>query len=388
MTSVSAELLRRRIAFAGYRNVSLTNAQELELRDAGPEPFFSESASTLAARTGLSLEFFDDSARERAMEAASREADFIRANGVRALFWSDEDYPQRLAECTDAPAMLYALGHGDMNPRYSVGIVGTRHATACGTDFASQLVKDLHAALPDGLLIVSGLAYGIDIAAHEAALREGVATGAVLAHGLNTIYPAEHRTQAMRIVREGGFLLTEYTTGARTHRRNFLARNRIVAGMTDVLVVVESDMRGGAMATARLATAYGREVFAMPGRVTDPYSRGCNDLLVRGTARLIRDAGDLLEAMGWKSASRRDKSLPGQLEMDFEADDEKLELLKALRDHPQTPAHELCGVLDMAYGSLSAMLFELEMDDLVKGAPGGFFALTPAALSLLDSATR
>ena len=380
------ELLCRRIAFAGYRNVSLANAQELELRDAGPEAFFGESAATLAGRTGLSREFFDDTTREEALLSARGEADFIRANGVRALYYTDDNYPQRLAECADAPAMLYALGAGDMNPRYSVGIVGTRHATAYGVDFASQLVKDLHRALPDGLLIVSGLAFGIDIAAHEAAMREGVPTGAVLAHGLNTIYPADHRTQAMRMVREGGFLLTEYPTSARTHRSNFLARNRIVAGMADALVVVESDMRGGAMATARLASAYSREVFAMPGRVSDPYSRGCNDLLVRGTARPIRDAGDLLEAMGWKKASRHTKEASGQMELDFETDSDKLMLMRALRENPQTPAQELCAIVNMPYGILSAMLFELEMDNLANGTPGGFFALTPAGLSVLDSA--
>ncbi len=385
MTGPREDLLRRRIAFAGYRNVSLANARELELRDAGPDAFFSESAATLSGRTGLSREFFDDAARAAALEAAGREADFVRANGVKPVYYTDDAYPQRLADCADAPALLYTLGACDLNPRYSVGIVGTRHATACGVDFTAQLVKDLHRALPEGLLIVSGLAFGIDIAAHEAALREGVPTGAVLAHGLNTIYPADHRPQAMRMLREGGFLLTEYPTSARTHRRNFLARNRIVAGMTDALVVVESDMRGGAMATARLAAAYGREVLAMPGRVTDPYSRGCNDLLVRGTARPIRDAGDLLEAMGWKGVRRHEKELPGQLELDFEPDGDKLALLKSLRTNPQTPAHDLCAIIGIPYGSLSAMLFELEMDNLVAGTPGGIFGLTPAGLALLDS---
>lgn len=371
------------MAFAGYRNVTLGTARELTLRGAGPDEFFSESAGSLAGRTGLRAEYFDEATREAALERAGKEIDFLRDNRVRAIYCEDAAYPRRLTLCDDAPAMLYMLGDGDLNPRYCVSIVGTRHATAYGAEFTARLVSELGEALPEGLQIVSGLAYGIDIAAHEAAMRAGIPTGAVLAHGLNTVYPMEHRRQAMDMVRHGGFLATEYTSQARTHRGNFLARNRIVAGMADAVVVVESDMRGGAMATARIASAYSREVLALPGRVSDPYSRGCNDLLARGTARVVRDAGDILDAMGWKAARKSRKEAAGQLTLQFEPDPEKTAILRAIGAEPEADVNELCAALGMPFGRLSALLFELEMDDLVVGIPGGRYGLTAVANDFL-----
>lgn len=375
--------LLERLAFASYRNVTLGTARELIARGAGPGTFFSATADSLAARTGLRAAFFDDRTRATALERAKREMEFVLANNIRAIFCSDEAYPRRLALCDDAPAMLFVLGSAGLNPPHSIGIVGTRHATSYGADFTASLVSELAAAIPDGLQIISGLAYGIDIAAHNAAMREGVATGAVLAHGLNTIYPADHRRQAMQMVSADGFLATEYPSWARTHRGNFLARNRIVAGMTDALVVVESDMRGGAMATARLASAYSREVFALPGRINDAYSRGCNSLIANGTAQIVRDAGDILDALGWKAAGKA--AANPQLTFDFGTDPEKTAALQAIRANPDAGVNELCMALAVPYAHLSAMLFEMEMDDLIVAIPGGRYALTPAANRYLDT---
>lgn len=374
--------LIRRLAFAAYRNVNLGNARELIARGAGPECFFDDSAAALAARTGLRLEFFDDATRAAAIERAAREAEFVTAGHIRPIFCTDPAYPRRLALCDDAPALLFALGNADLNPACSLAIVGTRHATAYGADFTASLVRDLAAAIPDGLQIISGLAYGIDIAAHTAALREGIPTGAILAHGLNTIYPADHRSHAMQMVSAGGFLATEYPSWARTHRGNFLARNRIVAAMADATIVVESDMRGGAMATARLAAAYSREVFALPGRVSDAYSRGCNDLIARGTAQVVRDARDILNTMGWKSAAPQQQS--AQLALNFEPDPEKTRILLSLRDNPDCSVNDLCAHLALPYQRLSAMLFEMEMDDLIIALPGSRYAITPTANQYLD----
>lgn len=373
------EKLLRRLAFASYRNVNLGTARELLARGAGADAFFSDSATSLAARTGLKPEFFDDRSRAEAIRKAGAEMEFMAAGHIRPIFCDDEAYPDRLRLCDDAPAVLYVLGECGLNPRHSVAIVGTRHATAYGTAFTSELVRDLARALP-GLMIVSGLAYGIDIAAHSAAVAEGVPTGAVLAHGLNTIYPADHRRKAMQMVRDGGFLATEYTSQDHTHRGNFLARNRIVAGMADAVVVVESDLRGGAMATARLAAAYSREVFALPGRVSDAYSRGCNALIASQTARIVRSAGDILDALGWEDAG----APPAQLAFSFDISPEKAAVLRAIRTAPDAGVNELCTTLATPYARISAMLFELEMDDLVASIPGGRFALTAAANEILD----
>ncbi len=374
------EKLMRRLAFASYRNVTLGTARELQARGAGPDAFFSDSATSLAARTGLKPEYFDDRTRAEAIRKAAAEMEFIAAGNIRAIFCDDPLYPERLHLADDAPAMLYVLGDCSLNPRYSVAIVGTRHATAYGAAFTAELVRDLARALPEGLMIVSGLAYGIDIAAHSAALAQGIPTGAVLAHGLNTIYPADHRAKAMQMVRDGGFLATEYTSRDRTHRGNFLARNRIVAALADAVVVVESDLRGGAMATARLASAYSREVFALPGRVSDAYSRGCNALIAAQTARIVRSADDILDVLGWQAAD----APPAQLAFSFDIDPEKTRILRALREAPDVGVNELCTSLAIPYARISAMLFELEMDDLVAAIPGGRFALTADANDFID----
>lgn len=245
------------------------------------------------------------------------------------------------------------------------------NCTAYGADFAGRLVQDLADKIDD-LLVVSGLAYGIDICAHRAALSAKVPTGAVLAHGLNTIYPADHRGEAARIVREGGFLLTEYRTDSHMHRGNFLARNRIVAALADATVVVESDSHGGAMSTARIAAAYNREVFALPGRVSDPYSRGTNSLIASQHAMMIRDADDLIEAMGWKARA----SEGTQQTFEFTPPPpEQQQILDFIKERPQATVNDMCVALGKPYAKLSALLFEMEIDDVLVSLPGGRFAL-------------
>ena len=359
-----------RIAFATYRNIDYSTATRLEAKHISPEAFFTFPAATLASITGLKSTFFADDRRHDAIEAARRELDFIRANHIRAIYYTDSDYPTRLAECNDAPAMLFVLGNTFTEHRHVVSVVGTRHCTAYGVDFTKTLIEDLAKELDD-VLIVSGLAYGIDIAAHKGAISAGATTGAVLAHGLNTIYPADHRDAARRIIAEGGFLATEYRTCESIHRGNFLARNRIVAGMADVTVVVESDRRGGAMSTASIASAYSREVMAVPGRIYDPASRGCNELIARGQASLLRDAGDLIDLMGW---TRRPQ--PGQQqELDFTLDATQAAIVDFIRKNPAATVNDMCIALAMPYSRLGATLFEMEMSDILVALPGGRYGV-------------
>lgn len=366
----SDELLYE-IAFAGYRNINLGTARHFGELGISPVDFFVKPATTLAAQCGVKASFFDDSKRNEALEFARRELDFVSSSKVRAIYYTSEEYPQRLAECDDAPAMLYLAGDvtAASLPR-CIAIVGTRHSTSYGADFTRRLVADLAQAV-DNILVISGLAYGIDIVAHRAALDNGVATAAILAHGLNTIYPADHRQDARKIIASGGFVASEYRTSDHIHRGNFLARNRLVAALSDVTVVVESDLKGGAMTTARFAGEYNREVMAVPGRINDTYSRGCNELIASNRASIIRDAGDLIRAMQWTVKPKSGD----QSELKFEIPPQCAAVLNQLAKRPEATINDLCVALDMPFAQLSALLFEMEIDDYIIALPGGRYTL-------------
>ena len=235
-----------------------------------------------------------DLVTHEAMLFASKELDFIEKHQIKTYFYKDEDYPYRLAQCTDAPLLLYAKGNVDVNPRHIVSVVGTRMPSERGKDWCRRFILDLAAKVPD-VTIVSGLAYGIDVIAHKAALESGISTIIIPAHGLDRIYPSVHRSVAVQTLDKGG-ILTEYTRGTEPERFNFVARNRIVAGMADAVVVVESKKKGGSLITADMAVDYGRDVFAVPGRVDDVCSAGSNDLIKRNKAQLIDCTGCLLSS--------------------------------------------------------------------------------------------
>lgn len=370
MTSADHSL-KTRIALSMLKGINLSTAGRLLGLIDTPERFFELSESQLRMLTGLDSKATDDTQRARLLQLADKESDFVRTKSITTMFCGDSNYPARLSDCDDAPAMLYACGDREALDRpQSIAVVGTRHATPYGLDFTSRLVADLAEAL-DRPLIVSGLAYGIDIAAHRAALDAGTPTVAVVAHGLNTIYPAEHRQTAAKIVSSGGALVTEYTSSSPIHRSNFLARNRIVAALADVTVVVESDVRGGAMSTARIASAYNREVMALPGRTIDTYSRGCNELIAKETARIIRSADDLINLMGWMP---RKRSNP-QKEIVFELTDEQSRIIDFITSHPEATVNDMCAALHTPYSVLSATLFEMEMSNLIMTLPGGHFVV-------------
>ncbi|MDE6160539.1 MAG: DNA-protecting protein DprA, partial [Muribaculaceae bacterium] len=266
-------------------------------------------------------------------------------------------------------ALLYATGTPLPPATRPVAIVGTRHCTPYGVQFTDRLVHGI-AERYGRVAIVSGLAYGIDAAAHRAALREGLPTVAVMANPLNTVYPADHRDLAAQIVARGGILLSEYPTSAHMHRGFFLARNRIVAGIADATIVVESDIRGGAMSTARLAAAYNRELFAAPGRATDATSRGCLELLARSEALLVRDADDIAAALGWTPAAEGT-----QRELLLELTPEQQRIVDHIRLHPADTVNDIAAALSTPYPALTAILFELEMSDVVATLPGGRYAV-------------
>ena len=237
-----------------------------------------------------------------ALAFAEKELAFVEKHGIGLYYYKDANYPYRLAQCVDAPLLMYAKGNVNVDTKHVLSIVGTRMPSERGKDWCRRLVLDLAAKVPD-LTIVSGLAYGIDVVSHKAALEAGIPTVIIPAHGLDRIYPSVHRQVAVQALDKGG-ILTEYACGTEPERFNFVARNRIVAGLADAVVVVESKKKGGSLITADMAIDYGRDVFALPGRSDDECSAGCNDLIKRNRAQLIENADDLIAAMQWEDVKR------------------------------------------------------------------------------------
>ena len=302
------------------------------------------------------------------MERAKAEQEFIEEKGIRAICLGDDDYPYRLSECDDAPPVIYTLGNANLNAQHIVSVVGTRRATEYGKDLCSSLVSDLARLLP-GTLIVSGLAYGIDVCAHRAAIKCGLPTLGVLAHGLDRIYPSSHRSVAKEMLKDGG-LLSEYMSKTEPFRSNFLQRNRIVAGLADATVVVESPSHGGSLVTSSIAQSYARDCFAFPGRVNDQFSIGCNELIARNSAALITSAHDLIEAMNWSSAVKG--NAPVEQELFPQLSRPEQELLDLLRVHSEgLQINQIVIALDISVSKIMPVLFELEMKNLIRAVAGG-----------------
>ena len=366
------DLLTYRIAFSSLRSLTPALATSILDRVGSEENFFALTESQLSAAMGFTNRLFKSSTRADALAGAKTESGFIEANSIRTLYFRDDDYPQRLLECDDAPLMLYGLGNCDLNHSHFISIVGTRHATAYGVDFVERLVSDLAELLPEKPVIVSGLAYGIDIAAHRAALKAGLPTVAVLAHGLNTLYPSQHRQTAVDMVRNNGMLLTDYRSSAQIHKGNFLARNRIVAGLSDALVVAESAAKGGALVTARLAAGYNRDVFALPGRTSDKYSAGCNSLIASDIAALVTSASDLCERMGWPVADGKADEQPSLFPT---LTPEEEAIIEIMTDRGEVNLPELSSRIDIPIPRLMAMLIDMEFRSIIINIPGGRYRL-------------
>lgn len=302
---------------------------------------------------------------------AEQELRFCQEHGIRPLFFTDPDYPDRLnaPECADCPALLYVLGRADLRAERTVAVVGTRKATPHGREATEKIVGGLaYLHTP----IVSGLAYGIDTAAHTAALDHGLPTLAVLGHGLDRIYPPENRGLAAKIVDSGGALMTEYPSSTPINSRYFPARNRIIAAMADAVVIVEASEKGGALITANIAMGYHRELFALPGRLSDKYSVGTNSLIATNKAALVRSADDIAMRLDWPAndsapAQGRQQDLFPTL-----TDDEE-HLLGLLRDHGQLSLDEAAALAALPMPKAAALAFSLEMKGAIRTLPGHLY---------------
>lgn len=310
---------------------------------------------------------------DEALKRAESELDFIHNKKVRVLCMNDADYPQRLRECDDAPIVLYYCGSADLNRAKVVSMVGTRKCTEYGKDLCRTFVADLKRLYPD-ILIVSGLAYGIDVHSHREALANGMDTVGVLAHGLDRVYPAVHRQTAVEMVSHGG-LLTEYMSGTNPDRYNFLSRNRIVAGMSDACIVVESATKGGSLVTANLAQAYNREVLAFPGRSFDENSSGCNKLIRDNKAALIQGAEDFLAAMCWPNPLEEKARKSPQQELFVDLTEEERLVVDCLRNADDKPIGMIVNETGLSYSRVSVVMFELEIKNIVKVLGGARYRL-------------
>jgi DNA processing protein len=357
--------LTYRIAFASMQGMSVDLARKLLDVVGSEEQFFAMGEKELRNLTRGRSKIYGDNYRHECLQRALKEESFVRDNGIAVTYFTDKDYPHRLIEAPDAPAMFYSLGKCDLEASHIISVVGTRHATQYGIRFCDTLIGELAQRLPD-LVVVSGLAYGIDIAAHRAALKHGVPTVAVLPRGLNRIYPAMHRNDAVAIVKGGGLLLTDYTSQDTVQKSNFLARNRIVAALSDCTVIVESAGSGGALITASLAMSYNRDVMAVPGRCGDEFSTGCNKLIATNKAALITSADDLMAAMRWESVQQE----PQQLNLFPELTKEEKAVLDVIRDHGEIHINSLADTLKLPVYKLMSILVELDCKNVIATLPG------------------
>lgn len=362
------------MALSFVPGMSAPLVRRMEEAGVGVDEFFSTGQQELSSRLNLQNNpMLDRMVRDEALFKARKEAEFMDRHGIVSLSLTDEDYPSRLADIDKAPVTLFKLGAADLDADKIMSIVGTRHATSYGMRYVEKTVEDLAPYFP-GMVVVSGLALGIDSAAHEAALKAGLPTVAVVAHGLNTIYPAQNRDLAKRILASGGAILSEYPAGVTPYRSRFLERNRIVATMTDVVLVAESADKGGAMSTAAVASSYGRELIALPGRIGDEMSAGCNRLIRSQKALMAGSAADLISMLGWQPKSlpvaskQRDlfPELTGHQKLIYDALRQSQEPMPvdAIRQRTGIPIHDLM-----------AQIGEMEFDGILERLPGNRFSL-------------
>ena len=309
------------------------------------------------------------------LKRAEAELEFCRNNNIRVLCLGDDDYPKRLEDCADAPLVMYYKGNANLNQSRVINIIGTRHCTTYGADFIRRFIHDLRAICPE-VLVVSGLAYGVDINAHQQALAVGYETVGVVAHGLDYLYPAAHKDVAREMVEHGG-LLTEFMTCTNADKGNFVRRNRIVAGMSDACILVESAAHGGGMITAGIAFDYGRDVFALPGRVGDHFSTGCNNAIRDNKAMLLTSAEDFVKAMGWEDDALRIEAQKRGIERQLfpNLTPEQQRIVDVLSKTNDLQLNQLAAQTDIPIGDITSILFQMEMMGVVKPMAGGNYHL-------------
>ncbi len=360
--------LQYRIALTMIPAIGPVTARDLIGAFGSAGAIFREPANSLYAIKRIGPLLAHHTRSGEVMEKAGRELEFLSKHRIKAHYFDDPDYPHRLNQCKDGPMLLYSRGNQCLNPERSLSVVGTRRASSYGKEVCRELINGLQAIMP-GLVIVSGLAYGIDVIAHRAALNSGLPTFAVLGHGLSTIYPASHRETATKILRQGA-LITDFDSGTGPERNNFLRRNRIIAGLSDATLVVESAEKGGALTTAQMALSYSRDVLAVPGRSCDSRSKGCNNLIKYNMAALTVTVEDILRHLNWAVPDQPEKQAPP----DAEISHGEKELLLSMEEFPGITPDALSNRTGIPVNQVLAMLLEMELKDWISAEPGNRYS--------------
>ncbi|WP_163409415.1 DNA-processing protein DprA [Flavobacterium ajazii] len=341
-------------------------AKKLLANFGNAENIFKAKNSQIAAVDGVGAVLLKNIKDKTVFEKASQELKFIDQNNIKTSFFQEEHYPDRLKHCIDSPVLIFSAGNINLNNNKIISIVGTRQITSYGIEFCRDLIEDLAPLNP---VIVSGFAYGVDIVAHQLAIENKLQTIGVLAHGLNQIYPKAHKKYMAKMEENGGFI-TEFWSSTNPDKENFVRRNRIVAGMSEATIVIESADRGGSLITANMANEYNRDVFAVPGRVTDKYSQGCNQLIKTQKANIITSAADLVYMLNWDIKSEI-KPIQKQLFIDLELDEQKI------YDFLLKNGKELLDIIalqcELPIFKISGILLNMELKGVVRPLPGKLF---------------
>jgi len=367
------EELLYKIALSLVPGIGCITAKSLIAYCGSARQVFMEKERILRSIPGVGTVLAKNIQQAKVLARAGKEIEFMDRNGVNALFYLDENYPQRLKSCVDAPILLFSKGKANLNCAKVISMVGTRNATEYGRELVDNFMVSLAERGYD-VQIVSGLAYGIDIQAHRAALHNNLSTVCVLAHGLETIYPSLHKAIALEMCEKNGGMVSDFLSYSVIDRKNFLRRNRIIAGMADAVIVVESARKGGALLTAELAVSYNRDLFAFPGRVGETYTEGCHFLIKSNRAGLIENVGDLEYCLNWQPGSAASDGCQPRLFTDLLPDEQKV--VDLLQANGELPIDLICFQLGLPVNRVSPMLLALEFSGIVKCLPGKVFKLT------------
>ena len=368
---MNADLIYQ-LALAEVPNIGCVHAKILAQEFGTAEKIFKAKQHLLEKIEGIgeirarSIKMFTNFSK------AEEEIKFIEKYKIKPLFLIDKNYPQRLLNCYDSPTLLFYKGDADLNVSKIIAIIGTRNHTEYGKQQTEKLIKELSA---QNILVVSGMAFGIDAIAHKASLKNELATVGVLGHGLDQIYPPEHSGLAKDMLKHGGGLLTEFRSGTKPDKHNFPTRNRIVAGMSDATVVIETGEKGGSMITAELANGYNKDVFALPGKITDHKSAGCNFLIRNNKAMLLTDATELIEVMGWEEKSQKTK-VKKQKEIFIELSKEEKIIIDLLNEKETIHIDELNIKSGLSSSATAVAILNLELQNVIISLPGKIYRLS------------
>jgi len=368
---MSSETLLHKIAIGLIPGVGPVIAKRIIAYTGSIDGVFSESKNTLMKIPGIGPQLANSIVEADVLKRAEKEIGFVEKHNIKTYFYLDSDYPRRLQHCDDAPIMLYYKGNVDLNEAQMIGFVGTRNATSEGKENCNKLIEEL-SRRNEKTVIVSGLAFGIDITAHKAAIKHNLPTIAVLGNGLDKIYPSDHRPTAQEIVKNGA-IITEYMSETKIDRNFFLQRNRIIAGLSDAVVVVESATQGGALVTAEYANNYNREVFAVPGRLSDKYSGGCNALIKKNKAALLQSVADIEYLLGWTTQKNTEKA---QNQLFVVLNEEEQLIVDMLKENKELDIDSINFMLKGTIHKTSVTLLNLEFKNVVKCLPGKVYVLS------------